>query len=363
MHQAGQLDSAAEMYEKVLAGGQENADALHLLGVLHFQKGEHQRAVEEIGRAIVMRPNVPAFHANLAEAYRAQGKFERAVGSCRIALRLSPNYPEALCNLGLGLQGLGRHAEAAEQFRHALQIRQDFATAHSNLGVSLRELGQLDEALIHFRRAVELAPGNASARTNLGQMLVDRGQAEEALPHCQEAVRLQPDTAALHHNLGNALRALERLARGPRRLLGGHPARPEPGPVPCAPRAGPATRGPVRRCARLAQAGHGPGTAERDVLGVPGGVVWGAGGICRGHLLLAAVLAAKPQRATAHNSIAWALQEESRLEEAQEHYRTALRLRPDLAAASLGLGGLQEELGDLTAAEASYREALQLQPA
>ena len=36
-------------------------------------------------QAIALRPSVPAFHANLAEAYRAQGEFNRAVGSCRMA--------------------------------------------------------------------------------------------------------------------------------------------------------------------------------------------------------------------------------------------------------------------------------------
>ena len=82
--------------------------------MLRHQQGDHARAVELIGRAVALRPNVPAFHANLAEAYRALGQFERAVGCCRMALRLWPNYPEAHCNLGLALQGLGRHAEAVE---------------------------------------------------------------------------------------------------------------------------------------------------------------------------------------------------------------------------------------------------------
>jgi Flp pilus assembly protein TadD len=84
MHQTGQLGPAAQLYQKVLAQEQENADALHLLGVLRHQQGDHAKAVELIRRAIAMRPSVPAFHANLAEAYRAQGQFDRAVGSCRL---------------------------------------------------------------------------------------------------------------------------------------------------------------------------------------------------------------------------------------------------------------------------------------
>ena len=114
MHQAGRLAQAATLYQKILAQEKDNAVAMHLLGVLHHQQGDHAKAIELIGRAVAMRPNVPAFHANLAEAYRATGQLERAAGCCRAALGLWPDYPEALCNLGLALQGLGKKAEAVD---------------------------------------------------------------------------------------------------------------------------------------------------------------------------------------------------------------------------------------------------------
>src|SRR5438309_2046157 len=101
LHQAGQLGGARRLYQKVLAEDRDNAEALHLLGLLHHQQGDHARAVEEIGRAAALRPNAAAYHANLAEAYRALGQLERALGCCRTALRLCPDYPEAACNLGL----------------------------------------------------------------------------------------------------------------------------------------------------------------------------------------------------------------------------------------------------------------------
>ncbi len=58
MHQAGQFGEALPLYQKVLAREPANADALHLLGVLHHQKGDNTRAVEMIGRAVAIRPNV-----------------------------------------------------------------------------------------------------------------------------------------------------------------------------------------------------------------------------------------------------------------------------------------------------------------
>jgi tetratricopeptide (TPR) repeat protein len=362
LHEAGQLGPAARLYQRVLSREQENADALHLLGVLHHQQGNHARAVELIRRAVTLRPNVPGFHANLAEAYRALGQPERAAGCCRTALRLWPDYPEALCNLGLALQGLGRLAEAVEHFRHALRLRPDFTVAHNNLGLCLREQGQLDEALAHFRRAVELDPAFAPGQNNLGQLLLDRQQAAEALPHCQEAVRLQPDHAALHYNLGNVLRALERRVEARSAYL--EAIRLDPNLAAAHAHLGLTlvregqledARTWLRQAVDLEPTNaafwqhlaelHG----EREEF-AEASRCWQC------------VLALGGEGVVPRLALGWALQEEGRLAEAGEHYRAAARLQPNSASAHLNLGGLHEELGQLAEAEAAFRAALRAQP-
>ena len=70
-HRSGQLGLAAQLYQSVVSREPENAEALHLLGVLFHQQGDPSRAVEHIGRALALRPNANIYHANLAEAYRA----------------------------------------------------------------------------------------------------------------------------------------------------------------------------------------------------------------------------------------------------------------------------------------------------
>ena len=210
MHRTGQFGPAAQLYQQVLGQQKENAEAMHLLGVLHHRRASTRgRGVDRPGRGPAsQRLRVPY---QPGRGLSRTGQFDRAIGCCRAALRLAPDYPEAVCNLGAALQGLGRQQEAVEQFRRALELNPDFVTVHNNLGIALRKLRQPDEALARFRRAVELDPKFAEAQTNLGQLLLDRGQAEEALPHCQEAARLQPNVAAMHHNLGNVLRKLEQF--------------------------------------------------------------------------------------------------------------------------------------------------------
>ena len=363
MHRAGQLGPAAQLYQKVLAREPDNVEALHLFGVLHHQQGDHVRAIELICRAVAVRPNVPVFHANLAEAYRASGQLDRAVGCCRAALQMWPDFPDALCNLGAALQDLGRQSEAADHLRRALELQPDFVVAHNNLGIALRDLGQSDLALAHFRRAVELEPGFAPARTNLGQLLLDRGQAEEALPHCQQAVSLQPNLAEMHHNLGNVLRAMGRLVDARAAYLEALRLKPELALSQAhlgliLQREGQLENALawLKKAAELEPAnvlfceymGELYGEMEEPNLAIP----WWE-----------RVVEAAPERAGPHLSLGWALQEEGRLPEADEHYRMAAARDPQSAGPQLNMGGLHEELGEMAQAETAFRKAMHLQPA
>ena len=51
-HQAGRLQAAEQIYRRILAVEPNQADAWHLLGIIAYQVGKHELAVEYIGRAI-----------------------------------------------------------------------------------------------------------------------------------------------------------------------------------------------------------------------------------------------------------------------------------------------------------------------
>jgi len=362
LHKAGRLDLAVGHYEAVLAHDPENAAALHLLGVLNHQRGDQGRAIELISRAITLRPSFPAFHANLAEAYRALGKFDRAAGCCRTALGLAPEFVQAMNNLGLALYDQGRYEEAAKQFRAALQREPRNAATHNNLGIVHRSQSRLDEALAEFRAAVDCDPDFAPARTNLGQMLVDSNQAAEALPHCREAVRLQPDRAELHHNLGNALRAVGQGLEARAAYL--EAIRLNPKLVEAHRQLGLL----LHRDGKFADAWPWLKQAAELAPDDPAG--WehlaelhdARDDFAEAANAWSRVVALTPRRPGPRVALGWALQEQAKLAEAGEQYRAAIEADPNWAAAHLNLGGLAEEMGDLSAAEASYREARRINP-
>jgi tetratricopeptide (TPR) repeat protein len=357
LHQDGRYADAARLYHALLALEPDDADALHLYGVLHHQNGYFGRAVELIGRAVTLRPGAAAFHANLAEAHRALGQHQQAIDCCEAALRLQPDYPEAANNLGLALHGLGRYGEAVDQFCIALRMRPEFALAQNNLGTSLMELGQTDRALDAYRAAVGLDPSLALARSNLGQVLVDRGQAEEALPHCQEAVRFEPNLAASHNNLGNAYRALERWPEAHAAYAEALRLEPELARVH-------ANRGLAlslegKRADAIACFRRAVDMAPDDAG------MWhdlaNAYAADEDHAAALPccqrVVALRPESAGAHSDLGWALQDVGQLSEAAACYARALELQPGHVPALLNHGALHEELGELAEAEACFRRA------
>ena len=47
-HQAGRLSEAEKLYQQVLADNPQNADALHLLGVIAYQANKYKLAINLI---------------------------------------------------------------------------------------------------------------------------------------------------------------------------------------------------------------------------------------------------------------------------------------------------------------------------
>jgi tetratricopeptide (TPR) repeat protein len=362
LHQAGRYADAARAYQALLDRDPDDADVVHLFGVMHHQCGYSARAAELIGRAIALRPHVAVYHANFAEIRRALGQYEQAAESCRTALRLRPDYPEALNNLGLALYDLGRHEEAIAQYDAALALRPDFAMAQNNRGTALRALGKMAEALEGYQAALALDNKLARAHANHGQMLADQGRLAEALVHCRDAVCHGPDLAEAHNSLGNVLRGLQRWADAADAYA--EAVRLQPGLA-----VAHANLGVVLR--QLGKPGEAQTHLRRAAeLAPEDDVVWGQLAYAHGQAedwagaveVCERRARKKPADADAHNELGWAYQCDDRQAEAESSYRRALELEPNHLNVWLNLGMLHEELGAMAEAEACYREAQTRQP-
>jgi protein O-GlcNAc transferase len=204
-HRAGRLAEAESLYRQILQTDSNQADALHMLGVLALQTGRLPLAIDTISLAIKQNGQVPAFHNNLGNAYAAAGKWQDAEIAYRRALDRKKDYPEGYYNLGRALSAQGKLEEAAEAYRHALTLRPDHAETCLNLSNTLQAQGKLEEAAEACQRALSLKPRLVAAHNNLGNILLAQNRFEAALAAYSRALELQPDLAEAHHNRGLAL--------------------------------------------------------------------------------------------------------------------------------------------------------------
>src|SRR3569833_4294978 len=90
LHQAGRLDEALRHYQHVLAGNPGHGGAMHMMGLLAYQIGRTDTAVDLLGQAAVLDPLVGAVHSDYGLALMARGRRKDAEASFRRALLLGP---------------------------------------------------------------------------------------------------------------------------------------------------------------------------------------------------------------------------------------------------------------------------------
>ena len=248
-HRAGELATAESGYRAVLQVEPDNADALHLLGVLQRALGRPELAVDLIRRALVLAPGLVDAHANLGNALRELDRWDEAATSYAAALRLNPSTPDVRPRLTEALRQVLERGEARSEVIEALfplSVDADMletlllaarAWQHNDseanwqrlwdlhnraglnvercrafladaprcpmrliaLGNALRRarLGQAAEAI--YRAAMAIAPDNPFVLTRLACLLLEQGRLESA-------DRLLRKSAALHPGRAEAIR-------------------------------------------------------------------------------------------------------------------------------------------------------------
>ena len=216
-HRTGALDDAESRYRDVLFERPRQPDALHLLGLIRFQRGDPDEALALIEQAIAIAGDKPDYHFNRGKVLLAAGRLEAAIAAYRQARALDPKNAGILLNLGNAWRRRGDSDEAEDCYRRALALDDDYPLAHNNLATLCRADGRLEEAVRHYRRAAELQPEAASVWENLAKALTDLGHRGEALEAYRRALEIEPGREGARHMV-SAL-AGETTEQAPRRYV------------------------------------------------------------------------------------------------------------------------------------------------
>lgn len=140
LHRNGRFAEAGTAYQAILAKDPENADALHLLGLIAYQLGNFGPAAEFIDSALRLRPDEAKFHSNRGNIAKSCGDIEGARRSYERALDCDPGFADARFNLGVLLQESGDLALAADVYRTLLEIAPEYVDAAESHGVDPKRL-------------------------------------------------------------------------------------------------------------------------------------------------------------------------------------------------------------------------------
>jgi predicted O-linked N-acetylglucosamine transferase (SPINDLY family) len=210
-HNAGQFQQAEKIYQTILGRDSTHADALHLLGVLTHQTGDHHQAVGLIENAIRINPSNPFYYCNLGVVYHALNLLESSILCYQKALALSPDNPDAFNNLANIFKTQGRLNQAAEMYQKVLSLQPDDAVAYNSLGHIYRVLGSVKDEISCYRKALQVDPEYAQTYLNLGNVLQYHGELDQAIVCYQNAIQKNSNFGEAYNNFGSALLMQGRL--------------------------------------------------------------------------------------------------------------------------------------------------------
>jgi tetratricopeptide (TPR) repeat protein len=201
-HQKGDFAQAQRLYLDILKHQPKHADALHLLGVIAYQKKNNQRAVDLITKAIEVNPNNPIFYLNHGNALLANKQPQVAISSYKQAISRKNNYVEAYTNLGSALRQLRQFEVAIENYNQAIRLKPDHIDAYLNRGNTLQELSRFKEAIEDYNKVISINPAFAKAYFNRGNAFKELNLLEAAIASFNTAIKIKPDAGEAHNNLG-----------------------------------------------------------------------------------------------------------------------------------------------------------------
>jgi tetratricopeptide (TPR) repeat protein len=194
---------ATEAATRALRLDSSSPEVRYSVALTYAGVGRQADALDELRRALTIRPRYEDARRLLGEVLAAQGKIDEAVAEFRKIVAARPNYAAPHGSIGMVLLRAGRVREAIAAFEEAVRLQPDNAAMHQRLGTAYHQDGQLDRAVQSYERAAAIQPV-AQVYSNLGVLHHSRGEYAEAVKSYERAIELRPNSAATHRNVGDA---------------------------------------------------------------------------------------------------------------------------------------------------------------
>jgi tetratricopeptide (TPR) repeat protein len=210
-HQAGRRAEAERLYRQALAADPDEPTALYLYGLLNFESGQVEAALNQLGKVVALRPDHAQARFTLANVQHWRGRYEDAIAGYEAVIKLRADHLAAHVGLAKAQRDQGELDAAAAAARAALDIDPSSAEAHETLGSIFSGQGRGGAAVEAYRLAIRFQPDLASAQIGLALALLSEERPREALGAADTALAIDASLADGWFAQGSALRGLWRL--------------------------------------------------------------------------------------------------------------------------------------------------------
>lgn len=243
--QQDRLEELVAMYRRDF--GRPNYRQAMLLGRLHDEIGEVERAVSNFERARNLRPGDPEPREKLIELWRRQGDDDRVREGYRELVDVAPGesqyyfelvrlnmrrgdddrartwlnrirrrfsrQPNVIVRVAETYLKYGWESGALEVYRQLTELEPDNPNYIISYGETLYRNGDLEEAVETWERLTQSRLDNADARARLGQVFSEHGMYERAITQYQKAVDERPDELEYRRGLASTFERAKKWRR------------------------------------------------------------------------------------------------------------------------------------------------------
>lgn len=154
----GAYDNARAAYVRAQQENPTSPLPLMNLGQLDALQGNFDAALENLGKAVQLKPDLASAYYLASQIYVAKSDANNALLAAAQAARYAPNDPLAWYNAGAIAYAAGDYQDASIAMQQALALQSQYANAMYVLGLSLYQLKDTSNALIVFEALNQLDP-------------------------------------------------------------------------------------------------------------------------------------------------------------------------------------------------------------
>src|ERR1700722_17856507 len=328
LRETGRLDDARITLSSAVERFPKQAQPIHDLARISERLGDWEAAERLWRRFISIDPRMWWAHTSLASALREQGRLDEAEATLVAAQDAIPGEPAVFAEHARLAESRRDWAKALERWQSGIDRFPDQWIGYAGLASALREQGRLDEAEATLVAAQGAMPGEPAAFAEHARLAESRRDWPKALERWQSVIDRFPDQWIGYFGVGRMLRETGRLDDARNTLSSAVERFPKQAQ-------------PIHDLARISERLGDWEAAER---------------------LWRRFISIDPMMWWAHTSLASALREQGRVDEAEQVLRNIQEIIPEEAALAVAWSELAAGCGDYAEAVRRYEVSLSRLP-